>query len=99
MRRFNYDDNEEYREDVDKFFGEGGEEQILTPEEYKALVENEQALQEFHLRLAHRDLNHRALRTAIRVCEKSWFWRFYSLDTRLKKIDRAYKKVRKLEEE
>jgi hypothetical protein len=98
MRKFNYDDNEDYREDVDRFF-EDSQEQILTPEEYKALVENEQALQEFQLRLAHRDLNHRALRAAIRMCEKSFFWRFLFLDTRLKRIDRAYKKLRKLEEE
>ena len=97
MRRFNYDDNEEYREDVDKFFAEGQED--LSPEQYKAIMEQEMAIEQLQIRFVYRDLNHRVLRTAIRMCEKSFWWWFYSQDTRLRMIDRAYKRLRKLEEE
>lgn len=97
MRRFDYDENEEYREDVDKFFSE--ENGDLSPEQYKAIMEEEQAFQQMQVRFVYRDLNHRVLRSAIRMCEKSFWWWFYSQDTRLRMIDRAYKRLRKLEEE
>ena len=97
MRRFNYDENDEYREDVDKFFGE--DQQDISDAEYKAIMEQEQAIQQLQIRFVYRDLNHRMLRTAIRMCEKSFWWWFYSHNTRLKMIDKAYKQLRKLEEE
>jgi len=98
MRRFNYDDNEEYREDVDKFFSEEGEGD-LSDEQYKAIIEEERAIQQLQIRFVHRDLNHRILRTAIRACEKSIWWRFCRHTTKLKMIDATYKQLRKLEEE
>lgn len=98
MRRFNYDDNEEYREDVDKFFSEEDQAE-LTDEQLKAIMEEEQQMQQLQIRFVYRDLNHRILRSAIRLCEKSFWWWFYSQETRLKMIDRTYKKLRKLEEE
>jgi hypothetical protein len=97
MRRFNYDENEEYREDVDKFFSEEGGD--ISDEQYKAIMEEEMQLQQLQVRFVYRDLNHRVLRSAIRMCEKSFWWWFYSQDTRLRMIDRAYKRLRKLEEE
>lgn len=98
MRRFNYDENEEYREDVDKFFSEEGNGD-LTDAQYKAIMEEEQHMQQLQIRFVYRDLNHRVLRSAIRMCEKSLWWWFYSQDTRLRMIDRAYRRLRKLEED
>lgn len=98
MRRFNYDDNEEYREDVDNFF-DGDQGQGMSPEEYKALMEEELKLQQWQISLVYRDLNSRVLRTAIKMCERSFWWRFYSHDTRLRMIDKAYKKLKNLEEQ
>jgi hypothetical protein len=96
MRRFNYDENEEYREDVDKFFSEEGQ---MDDAQYKAIMEEEMQMQQLQIRFVYRDLNHRVLRSAIRMCEKSLWWWFYSQDTRLRMIDRAYKRLRKLEED
>lgn len=98
MRRFNYEDNDEYREDVDKFFSEEATGE-LTPEQYKQLMEEEQAFQQMQARLVYRDFNHRVLRSAIRMCEKSLWWWFYSQDTRLRLIENAYKRLKKLEED
>lgn len=100
MRRFNYEDNEDYREDVDNFFG-SGDENIgdLTPEDYKMMMESESFLEDVQVQIVYRDLNHRILRAAVKVCEKSFWWRFLSIDTRLKHIDATYKQLKKLEEE
>lgn len=98
MRRFNYDENDEYREDVDKFFN-GQSESEIGDEQYKAIVEEEMAIQQLQIRFVQRDLNHRILRMAIRTCEKSIWWWFCRYTTKLKMIDAAYKQFRKLEEE
>jgi hypothetical protein len=96
MRRFNYDDNEEYREDVDKFFGEENQE---VDEQFGDVDYEERMIQDLQIDFAYRDLNHRLLRTAIRICEKSFLWWFFSQNTRLKMIEKAYETLRDLEEE
>lgn len=100
MRRFNYDDNDEHRKEVDNFFGEldGYDGQAMTPEEYEAIVREAQEAQDLQYKLVRQEFNHRLLRTAVRMAENSFWWKFYSLGTRLQMIDRAYKKLRKLEE-
>ena len=97
MRRFNDEDNDD-REDVDNFFN-GAEDSILTPEEYKKLAEEEQAIQYAQLAVVSRDLNRRLLARAISMCEKSFWWRFYSLETQLNRVSAVYKSLRKLEGE
>lgn len=99
MRRFNYDDNDEYREDVDKFFNEEHPDTDISDEQYQSMMEEEQAMQQLQIHFVHRDLNHRMLRTAIRSCEKSIWWWFCRHTTKLQMIDAAYKHLRKLEEE
>lgn len=101
MRRFNYDDNDDYREDVDNFFNDedGLVPDGLSEEEYKAIVEEEMAAQRMQIKIVYRDLNHRLLRTSIRACEKTFLWWFYSHDTKLKMIEKTYKQIKKLEEE
>jgi len=91
MRRFDYDDNDEFREDVDKFFEEnsGG---------YDDFLAEEFAIQEAKIGIQHREMDLRLMRTAIKVCENTFMWSFYSLSTRLKMISDTYKKLRKLEE-
>src|SRR5690606_42136085 len=98
MRRFDFDDNEEYREEVDNLFGEMEEgASCLTPEEYKAIVEEERAMQQIQVGLAQRDMNQRLLARTIKTLEKSFFWRFYSLNTRLQMIERTFRRLRRLE--
>lgn len=100
MRRFNYEDNnEEYRKEVDNFFRELGDESAVTPDEYEAMMQEEQAYNNLQYQLVRQELNHRLLRTAVRMAENSFWWRFYSLGTRLQMIDRAYRKLKKLEEQ
>jgi uncharacterized protein YPO0396 len=94
MRRFNYDDNENFRDEVDKFFGEDSD-----SSEYKEILEEEKMMQEIQMGFLHRDLNHRTLRAAIRACEKSFFWAFYSHNTRLKMISTTYSQFIQLEDE
>lgn len=85
MRRFNYEDNEEHREDVDKFFSESN----LNEQDWQNLNDiaaDELALQEYQLKLENQEANIRLLRIAIRICENSIWWKFYGSKARLDMI-------------
>lgn len=92
MRRFDYDENEEYREDVDRFFEE---DDGMIPEQYNM---KDDEIQELQIDFVNRDLNYRILRSAIKMCEKTLFWKFRTHKTRLSMIADAYNKFRELEE-
>ncbi len=92
MRKFDYDDNDDFREDIDKFFNNE------DFEKYDEMIEEEFELQKAQIDIAHRDINGRIMRTAVRICEKTFLWSFYSLPTRLRMIAESYKKLRKIED-
>ena len=97
MRQFNYDDNDEFREDIDKFF-DGNNDDENESGNYDDLIKEELAIQEARLDVQHREIDYKMMRTAIRVCEKTFLWSFYSIPTRMKMISETYRKLRKLEE-
>ena len=97
MRRFDYDENEEYREDVDRFFEEEEDNGRLTPDQYEAIMKEDE-IQELQIDFVNRDLNYRILRSAIKMCEKTLFWKFRFHKTKLNMIEKAYNKFRALEE-
>lgn len=85
MRRFNYDENDEFKRDVDNFLRDdiGDENEII----------------ESQINYVNRDMNYRVLRTSIRMCENSFLWKFYSNKTRLSMIEETYKSlIKKIEE-
>ena len=92
MRRFDYDENEEYREDVDKFFEEDDD---ISHEEF---VKEDNAIKELQVEFVNRDLNYRILRSSIKMCEKTFFWKFRTNKARLNMIENTYNKFRELEE-
>lgn len=98
MRRFDYDDDDDYREDVDNFF-DGEEQPDITPEEYRSLIEDEQVIQQLQIEMVSRELNDRLMFKAIKMLEKSFWWRFYSLDTRLKMIEKTFNKMKSISED
>lgn len=101
MRRFDYDENDDYREDVDRFFSEAE----IDPETYAEMQEwqnfediyNEEILNEIKLQLVSRDFNYKILRTSIKLAEKSFWWNFLSLKTRMNHIRTIYNTLTQLE--
>lgn len=102
MRRFDYDDNEDHREEVDKFFGGGepdGEGDVfMTPEEYEAIRQENAAMQQASFDIVYRELDDRLLFRVVKMLERSFWWRFYSLDTRMKMIEKSYRRMKKINE-
>ena len=87
MRRFDYDDNEEFQDDVNNFFQDN--------EDFFA---DEEALQS-SLDFVAQDYNLTIMQTVVEMLEKSFWWKFISLNTRLKMIEKTFRKFKKLQEE
>ena len=83
MRNFDYEDNDEFRHEVDRFFDDEGE--FLDEEGYK-----EELLHAMQLEIEENNLNLKLLQTSIKMLEKSIWWRFYSFKTKLRMIGKAY---------
>jgi len=58
--------------------------------DYKNLLNQQNALEGFHLHLLEKKISDRILNRSIRVCEKSFFWRFYSINSKISTISRVY---------
>lgn len=81
MRYFDYEGNEDFRDDVDNFFNEEDyfdEEDIMR--DYIESMPSHQP----------EDSKPKILETARKTLEKSWFWRFRSEDYKAKKIAELY---------
>jgi hypothetical protein len=85
MRNFEYNEDEN---DVDKFWQGEEEDDDMEEEEYDA--KQMELIHAMEMQLAERDLDLRALKIVIKMLEKSFCWRFYKFQTKLKMITKSY---------
>ena len=81
MRRFDYEGNDEYQDDIDQFFDEEDDEEYMGDASLVEIV---------HTNLFSLDLNRKLLIAAIKVAEKSFFWKFWPMEWKLKAISDTY---------
>jgi len=89
MRRFEYDENEEYQEDVDNFL-QDIEGYFVPPDQYESMALQQQQVIHGQLEAVHKDLNQRLLFSVINMLQKSFFWKFKSFNSKLRAISKAY---------
>ena len=94
MNRFDHDFEDEDEDDEDSI--DGGNSQPISHNEYKDLIEGDQAIQQETLELSYLELDQKLMGKAIKICERSMFWNFYSIQTRLSMISKAYIKLKKI---
>ena len=92
MRNFFFDSGNEEPEYRDSYEEEGMEANFMIP----AQIEFMHMAQ---LDLASVDLNQKLLAESIKMLEKSWFWRFRSVETKLTMIRKTYEELTRLMEE
>jgi hypothetical protein len=83
MRDFNYDENEEFQNDIDNFFGggdEGGDFYYDKKDIIKAM----------EIEIAESEINLKILKMVIQTLERSFWWRFYSFKRKMKMILEMY---------
>lgn len=60
------------------------------PEDYKHLLNQQNALEGFHLHLLEKKIADKILSRSIKVCENTFFWKFYSFDRKINAIVKVY---------
>ena len=87
--KFYFDDEDERFEDVE------GE----ISDEYSELIRQNNAINDYQLKLIQNDLNQDLLSRSVKVLQKSIFWWFYSKNTKLKMVRDTYKFLKILTKE
>lgn len=91
MRRFNFDDEDPDRDEIERFLNsEESHQYIITPEEYKNIIEEELALYETKLKSGEQKINFKILLLSISLLKKSFWWKFQRLNTKLNNIQKVY---------
>ena len=85
MRNFEYNEDDEYKNEIDKFWQGDGDEDMDDE-----MYENKEIIQALEIQLAEKDLDLRILKMSIKTLESSFWWKFYNFRTRLKMIARTY---------
>jgi len=91
MRRFNFEDDDQDNErDVDP------NEYIIGPEEYNEILESEINLYERKFKNSQQQMNYKLLLTSLKMLKTSFWWNFYSLNTKLNYIQKTCTKLKEL---
>jgi hypothetical protein len=94
MRRFDFE--EEEPEDYENFLNSESQEYLITPEEYKSILEQEKSLYDAKFGDTNKKLKYRILVESLRLLRSSFFWKFYSLNTKLIQIEKVFNKLKQL---
>ena len=89
MRKYNYDENEDFQEEIDNFFNNDGSD-MSESQEYD--------LAQSQLELVNREQNERFFFRTIRFLEKSFWWRFRSHKSKLKLIQETLDQFKQINE-
>ena len=84
MRYFNYDENEDFQEEVDHFFEEG----------HISFEEDDEFQGKEYIEMTNIDIvidpKPQILSVALKTLQKSWLWKFKSHEYKMKKISETY---------
>jgi hypothetical protein len=92
MRRFDFEDDDPEREEIERFLNSDSQEYLITPEEYRGILEEEMSLYEAKFRDTNLKLKYKILLYSVNLLKSSFFWKFYSLNTKLIQVEKVFNK-------
>jgi hypothetical protein len=92
-KRFNYEDDDFKDEDFPDV-GDGDEEELSA--EYLQILEKRELIEAIKLQIIQKELNFVVLNESVKYLEKTWFWRWKSLQTKLNLIMETYQTFKAL---
>jgi len=95
MKRYDFDENENdnSKDDYDDFSEEEGDfvdDDDDDEVQEHDFLENEEMLRELEISFQEAQNKQKTISQAIKICSQSFFWRFYSNQTKLKMIEQCY---------
>ena len=101
MKRYDFDENENdnSKDDHDDFSEEEGD--FIDDDDDDEMqehdfLENEEMLRELEISFQETQNKQKTISQAIKICSQSFFWRFYSNQTKLKMIEQCYYRLTEL---
>jgi hypothetical protein len=92
MRKgFDYDDEDD-QDDLFPDTDDDGDEE-MDAEDYAEIMARNEALERQQLEMVQLDLNQRLLFKSMEMLSKSWWWSFYSAETKTKMLTETYMKL------
>lgn len=82
MRFIRNDGDED--DDMDDFMDEE------SYENYESIISQQNALEGFHLHILEQNLKAKILFESLKLCQKSFFWKFYSEGKKLERVKKLY---------
>jgi len=101
MKRYDFDENENdnSKDDYDDFSEEEGDfvdDDDDDEVQEHDFLENEEMLRELEISFQEAQNKQKTISQAIKICSQSFFWRFYSNQTKLKMIEQCYYRLTEL---
>jgi len=98
MKRYDFDENDNSKDDHDDFSEEEGDFIDDDDDEMQEhdFLENEEMLRELEISFQETQNKQKTISQAIKICSQSFFWRFYSNQTKLKMIEQCYYRLTEL---
>lgn len=95
MRRFDWQDDDYDEEEGEEYSAE----YITSPEEYQNILDSELAI--YETKIVHEEIKRKMeiLNNSISFLKSSFFWKFFSLKTKLNNIDIIFNKFNDLVED
>jgi hypothetical protein len=87
MRFIRSDGDGDGDDDMDDFMDE---ENYENYENYESIISQQNALEGFHLHILEQNLKAKILFESLKLCQKSFFWKFYSESKKLEKLKKLY---------
>ena len=82
-----------------QFFESLNEDELLNELENEGFIDSEGIMQIMNIDLAQSELKHHLISKAVEICEKNLFWRFKSINTKMREIHTVYEWLRLITEE
>lgn len=98
MRAFDYGNDRDDFQDINNFMYQDEDDDDDQEDDIDEIDwdDEEEMLRMAQMDLVASDLNQRLLESTIKLLEKSWFWRFKSIEIKLEMIESVYVQLSKL---
>jgi len=95
MRKgFDYDDDDQ--DDLFPDTDDDDDDGDMDADDYAEIIARNEALERQQLEMVQLDLNQRLMFKAMEMLSKSWWWSFYSAETKTKMLSETYMKLHEL---
>tara|TARA_Y100000034_G_scaffold40932_1_gene50380 strand:- start:1573 stop:1908 length:336 start_codon:yes stop_codon:yes gene_type:complete len=90
MRRFNYDDHDDFKEEIDNFWPGDTDSPFGYDPDDEPYIEKGDIINMLQIDMVEYELNQRILTAAYKLCKSSFWWRFRTVKSKIAMVKFVY---------